>query len=207
MAEHSIDPTRLRTSPAAHLAERMAGSDISGARAVAVRELPFRPQLGLRAVSGSASWSALEAALAVPLPTGVGEVTGDADGMHVLWLGPDEFLAVDVSREQQPRESAAVEAALDGLPGQVVDLTANRTILELTGPGARFVLEKGCAADLHPRAFPVGTAIVTQLGLVPVILHRASDTAFRLYPRASFADHTARWLLDAMLEFAEPGAP
>jgi sarcosine oxidase subunit gamma len=33
----------------------------------------------------------------------------------------------------------------------VVDLSANRTTFELTGPQGRAVLEKGCSLDLHPR--------------------------------------------------------
>ncbi|PRI10663.1 sarcosine oxidase subunit gamma [Leucobacter massiliensis] len=205
MAEHTIELNRLRVSPAAHLADAMRAGEITGPRAVSLRELPFVPQLGLRCVPGSASAAAVEEALGLPLPARVGEVSGDPDGLHVLWLGPDEFLAVDVSRQQEPGEGAQVAAALDGLPGQCVDLSANRTVLELRGPSAREVLEKGCPADLHPRVFPAGSGIVTQLGLVPVLLHRSDERTFRVFPRASFADFTVRWLLDAMVEFAEPG--
>ena len=96
---------------------------------------------------------------------------------------------------------ALAEAALEGPPVQVVELSANRTILELTGPRARTVLEKSCRADLHPRVFGVGTAIVTQLGPVPVLLHRSGQEEFRILPRSSFADFMVRWLLDGMAEF------
>ena len=68
------------------------------------------------------------------------------------------------------------------------------------------MLEKSCRADLHPRAFGIGTAIVTQLGPVPVILHHSSEEAYRVYPRASFADYLVRWLLDGMAEFLGDGA-
>src|SRR5690606_29799617 len=153
--------------------------------AVGLRELSFAVQLGLRAEPESASGRALEAVLGLPLPRRVGEVTGDSAGLHVLWLSPDEFLAVDVSRRQQPGASLEAEAALEGLPGQAVDLSANRTILELSGSQARAVLEKSCQADLHPRAFGVGSAIVTALGPVPVILHHSADHEYRTYPRAS----------------------
>lgn len=189
----------LRVSPAAHLATEMESASVPGV--AALREIPFAPQIGLRCEQGSPSAAALEGALGLPLPVSVGQVTGDADGPHIIWLSPDEFLAVDPSRRQQPGESAAAEAALEGLPGQAVDLSANRTIIELSGARAREVLEKGCRADLHPRAFPVGTAIATQLGLVALILHRSSEQTFRLYPRASFADYTVHWLIDAMTEY------
>lgn len=191
----------FRISPAAHLGEVMEAASRAGS--VSLSEIPFAVQLGLRTTLATSSAEALASALGVNLPNAVGEVTGDVEGLHVFWLGPDEFLAVDVSRRQQPGESATVEAALDGLPGQAVDLSANRTILELAGTEARSVLEKTCRADLHPRAFPVESAILTQVGHVPVILHRASVNNYRLFPRASFADHLVRWLLDGMQEFTK----
>jgi sarcosine oxidase subunit gamma len=195
----------LRVSPAAHLAETMAESSAAGGRQVALRELPFSVQLGLRAHPDSTSGRALEDVFGLPLPRSVGEVTGDPAAQHVLWLSPDEFLAVDVSRQQQPGETLVAEAGLEGLPGQAIDLSANRTILELTGEKARDVLEKSCRADLHPRAFGVGSAIVTALGPVPVILHHSGEDTYRIYPRASFADFTVRWLLDGMAEFLTEG--
>ncbi|WP_019159964.1 sarcosine oxidase subunit gamma [Brevibacterium senegalense] len=197
----TVDLDALRVSPAAHLSEQMSRASAAGGDAVALRELPFTVQVGLRAQPGTASGTALEEAYGLPLPRSVGEVTGAGAGLHILWLSPDEFLAVDVSRRQRPGETAQAEAALEGLPGQVVDLSANRTILELSGEQARAVLEKSCRADLHPRAFGVGSAIVTALGPVPVILHHSAEHEYRVLPRASFADFTVRWLLDGMAEF------
>jgi sarcosine oxidase subunit gamma len=196
-----------RLSPAQHLDAQMRAAEVTGERAVALREIRFAVQIGVRAVPGTPSAVALESVLGLPLPTRHGETTGDAHGTHVLWLGPDEFLAVDVSREQRSGDELALAAALDGLPGQAVDLSANRTILELSGPSAREVLEKGCHADLHPRHFPIGHGIVTALGPVPVILHRSEAQTFRLYPRASFADSLVHWLLDAMAEYRHPHVP
>ena len=190
-----------RVAPAAHLSAAMAAVGERSEGAVALREVEFAVQMGLRARPGSDSATALEQVLGLPLPTGHGQVTGDPAGRHVLWMSPDEFLAVDVSRQQAPGDGQEFEAALEGLPGQAVDLAANRTTLELTGPQARQVLEKGCHIDLHPRAFATGTAVVTPLGPVPVILHRFADDGYRLYPRASFADYLVRWLLDAAEEY------
>lgn len=196
----------LRASPAAHLAEDMAAATAAGGQAVGLRERQFAVQLGLRATPGTASAAALESALGITLPKQVGEVTGEEAGLHTLWLSPDEFLTVDVSRQQRPGETLVAEAALEGLPGQAVDLSANRTILELTGTKAREVLEKSVRADLHPRAFGVGQAISTQMGPVPVIVHHSAEYEYRVYPRASFADFAARWLLDGMAEFLGSGA-
>ena len=191
---------KLRVSPAAHLAQAMQDASVTGI--AELREIPFTPQIGLRCLPGSASAKALETVLGLSLPEGVQGVSGDLNGQQVIWLSPDEFLAIDVSRIQRPGEASDLEAALEGLPGQAVDLSANRTILELSGRHAREVLEKGCRADLHPRVFPVGVAIATQLAQAALILQRSGENTFRLLPRASFADYTVQWLLDAMREYA-----
>lgn len=83
----------------------------------------------------------------------------------------------------------------------VVDVSANRTVLELSGPAARAVLEKGCPVDLHPRAFQPGTAVSTTLTRIPMLLWQTGPEEYRLLPRSSFAGYVSRWLLDAMAEF------
>ena len=109
-AQHSFETDAevldsLRTSPAAHLGEDMARATELGGQAVGLRERSFAVQLGLRATPGTASAEALESALGITLPGRVGEVTGDEAGLHTLWLSPDEFLTVDVSRRQRPGET------------------------------------------------------------------------------------------------------
>lgn len=189
----------------------MAEASDGGPDGVSLREIPFVPQLGIRAEPGGPAAERIARVLSVTLPEGVGQTTGDPDGAHCFWLSPDEFLLVDVSRTHQHGEADAAAAALDDdrpgagrVPGQVLDLSGNRTVLELSGSRARDVLEKGSHVDLHPRAFPVGTAVSTLVGPVQMIVHRAHEDTFRLLPRASFAEYTVRWLLDAMLEFRTP---
>ena len=122
-----------------------------------------------------------------------------------MWLSPDEFL---VFSDGPPAELAsALVDALGDEPGSVIDLSANRTTFELAGPSARLVLEKGCALDLHPRSFAVGTAYTTLIGSVPVVLWKVADDRYRILPRSSFADFLGRWLLDAMAEFKAPELP
>ena len=209
MAEQVLtDIAALRRSPLAHLEDAIREGAVSGERGVSLREIPFLNMVGLRAEPGSAGAKALEAALGLPLPAGHGQVAGTVDGTALLWLGPDEFLLVG---PEGSNATAALTEALGAEPGAVVDLSANRTTLELSGPSARAVLEKGCHVDLHPRAFTPGTAVMTQLGPVPVLLWQTAEEGgaqtYRILPRASFADYTARWLLDAMTEFASPEVP
>jgi sarcosine oxidase subunit gamma len=201
MAEQVLtDISALRRSPLAHLETDMLAGAVGGERAVALREIAFTTQIGLRAEPGTTAHAALAAAAGVALPEGPGQVSGSADGVAILWQGPDEFLLV--APDGSPLLAKLV-AALGAEPGAVVDLSANRTIVELHGPSAREVLEKGCPADLHPRAFGPGHAIMTTLGKVPLLVWQTAESTFRLLPRASFADYTARWLLDAMQEYAD----
>lgn len=186
--------------------QQLAGELESGSGAeVTLREIPFLAQIGLRADPGSPSAVALEWTLTGGLPAGVGDVTELSDDRHVLWMGPDEFLLVAPDEADGGTDPArvtdALSAALGDLPGQVVDLSANRTTLELRGPRAQEVLDKSCRLDLDPVSFPAGSALVTLLGTVSVILWRVEQDTWRIMPRASFATHTARWLLDGVREF------
>lgn len=192
-------------SPAAHLVEKFAAAEVTGSRAVRIREVPFLTMVGVRSVPGSAAAGRIETRLGTSLPAACGSVS-TGDGVSVLWLSPDEFLVISDEWSAAQLMSALVDA-LVGEPGSATDLSANRTTFELAGPSARAVLEKGCRLDLHPRTFGVGTAYVTLIGSVPVLLWKVAEEQFRILPRSSFADFLGRWLIDAMAEFKTPGTP
>ena len=176
-----------RHSPLEPLAEALAAG--SG-DAVALREVPFVAQVNVRADADGAS------ALGLPLEP---NTTADRGDRTLLWLGPDEWLAVGPDGDA-PALAAELEAAGAGWV-TTVDLSSNRTVLELAGPLAREVLAKGCTLDLHPRAFGPGRCAQTALARAQVILEARGD-GFRIYVRGSFATYLATWLLDAMAEYA-----
>lgn len=193
----------LRRSPLHDLATEIRDGGVTGDRAVQLAEVPFLTQVSIRIAPESAGARGIDEALGAPLPRKVGEAT--RSGEHTaLWLGPDEWLVV--SEADAGALVDQLRTAAGDTPAQILDLSANRTVIELTGPGARSVLEKGCPADLHPRSFRDGSAIVTSLARVPVLLWKVQADQFRVLPRASLAQYVAVWLLDAMREFA-PAAP
>jgi sarcosine oxidase subunit gamma len=198
------DLTTLRRSPLDHLHGRFRAERITGERHVELRELPFLTMLSIRVDPASAAFRRLGRLLGAELPQACGHVASAA-GHSMLWLGPDEWLVV--SGTEPDVLVAELRGALAGEHGSVVDVSANRTTLELSGPGARPALEKGCPVDLHPRSFRPGTALATTLGPVPVLLWQTAATTYRVLPRASFADYVARWLLDATSEFAGAQVP
>ena len=199
MANTKPDPRALRESPLQHLAADLEAAEVRGAQGVAVREIPFATMLGIRAAPGSPAHDALAAVLPHGLPAAVGEVTGDPAALAVLWISPDEFLAVSVM--EQPALLDSLETALGQERGHVVDLSSNRTIVELAGPAAVQVLGKTTPTDVHPSVFTVNRAITTTLARTPVLLWRTEETTWRIMPRASFAEHIALVLMDAMHEF------
>ncbi|MBB6418115.1 sarcosine oxidase subunit gamma [Streptomyces sp. AK010] len=208
----------LRRSPLAHLEERMREAAVTGARGVTLTELPYLTMVNLRVDPSSETAGRIETALGAPLPRRCGD-TAASGPRTILWLGPDEWLVLSPPEEavasREPEgvalrepEAVALRDALGSDPGSVVDVSANRTTLELSGPCARQVLEKGCPLDLHPRAFGPGRAMSTTVGPVSVLLWQVDDApTYRLLPRSSFADYLARWLVDAMSEFSRPEVP
>ena len=164
--------------------------------------------MGVRAAAGTETADRL-ASVTGGLPAASGEIRSSGE-TSVLWLGPAEFLVVAPAEAHESLGGdliQALQSALADGEGQVVDLSANRTTFELTGPRARAVLEKGCSLDLHPREFKAGTAYSTVIGNIPAILWKTGEESFRVLPRASFADFLGRWLLDAMREYASAEVP
>jgi sarcosine oxidase subunit gamma len=121
---------------------------------------------------------------------------------RAVWLGPDEWLLTSTAEAPEELESR-VRAALVPLGGSATDVSAQRITLRLTGPRVREVLAKGCAVDLHPRAFGRGSSAQTTLGLAGVVLMTLGDEAddYLVIVRSSFAGYLADWLLDAAVEF------
>jgi len=193
------DPRALRESPLQHLASDMAAAEVTGPRAVAVREIPFATMIGIRAQPGSSAYESIAAVLPHGLPAAVGQVAGTGDALAVLWISPDEFLVVSVV--EKPALLATLESALGDERGHVVDLSSNRTILELNGVAAQEVLRKTTPTDVHPSVFTVNRAITTTLARTPVLMWRTDEMTWRIMPRASFAEHIAFVLMDAMHEF------
>jgi sarcosine oxidase subunit gamma len=198
------DLSDLRRSPVQHLHDRLRDEAVRGERAVELREVPFLHAVSVRVDPGSDACRRLGERLGVDLPQACGRVASSGP-YSALWLGPDEWLVV--AESAGAGLVAALQDALAGDRGSVVDVSANRTTLELSGTSARATLEKGCPVDLHPRSFAPGTAILTTLGPVPVLLWQTDSHTYRVLPRSSFADYVTRWLLDATTEFSGPAVP
>jgi len=163
---------------------------------------PAAAQLCLRGDGGRAFQRAVEGVLGVAAPHTPNTVAG-TDTTRVLWLGPDEWLAVRDGGDATAL-AAALDEALAGAHALVTDVSHSRTILRLEGPRAREVLMKGCSLDLDPVAFGPGRCAQTALARAHMLLHQVNDVpGYHVYAHRSFADYVYAWLEDAAAEYVQ----
>lgn len=169
---------------------------------VRLAEVPYLTQLNLRVDPSGPAATSLEDVLGTALPTRANTAVS-AGELSVLWLGPDEWLVVAPEGQQETLEKA-LRQAIGTEFGTVVNLSAHRTTIELTGERARDVLAKGCSLDLHPTVFTAGSCAQVLLAQAPVLLlaRDGAAPAYWLLVRASYATYVADWLLDACVEYA-----
>ncbi|UEX79056.1 sarcosine oxidase subunit gamma [Spiribacter halobius] len=131
-------------------------------------------------------------------------------GVTLLWLGPDEWLAV-----ADPELTPSVEelmARLQGMHAAVTDLGDGQTWIELAGHQARDLLARGCPLDLHPQSFPAGRCAQTRLAQASVLLYALDSGRLWLQVRRSMARYLWSWLaasldrLEVVEADAEPAA-
>ena len=147
-------------------------------------EEPFRTQLTVRLRKG-------HALLGIALPEPCTFTSGN--GVDILWMGPDEYLVL-----AEPGRQIELEAALSREGAAVVDVSAQRNVVRLTGSHARDVLAHGCSIDLE--VSPPGTCVQTLFARTGIVL-MVREEGFTILVRQSFADYFHAWLADASLEY------
>ena len=163
------------------LAERSSDLDRLDAR-----ELAFIAQLDVRVDPSTA------ANLGFPTEPNTATTSSDRD---VLWLGPDEWLVVG-GPDAAGAIAAELGASLAGLHHSVVDVSANRAVLELKGSSRHDPLASACPIDLHPRSWGDGRCAQSVFGAAQVLLHER-EGATRVFVRPSFANYVVDLLLVA----------
>lgn len=118
-------------------------------------------------------------------------------GNELLWLGPDTWLLL-CPRETVGDLVGALEAALTGVPSQVVDTSDAGATIRLSGPGARRMMMRLTTLDVHPLAFPSGRVARTTLALTHGTVVAVDDApTFDIHVGASACDYLWHWMVDA----------
>lgn len=180
--------------------------DAQAKAAVNLFECPLRSVWNLRGDPSSKTFGKAAAkALGCELPSKPNTVS-EGKALHVLWLGPDEWLVV-ARDEASDKLAKALDKLQESGHVSVTDVSDSRTIIGLSGAAARDVLAKGCSLDLHERVFSAGQCAQTTLALCQMILHQVDETpTYEIHVGRSFAVYAWQWLADAAKEYGPVGA-
>lgn len=178
----------------------LRGTTTGSVATVAIRELPGLHTIDLRVAPGSTAQAAVAGALGIDLPekpgkTGGSSVSGEVE-VHSLCLAPDWWLVVGLSEPEQK-----VAPLRDHDHFSVVDVSGQRTTIELEGPRVREVLAHLWEQDLREKSFPVGSVSQGLMAKAPVIVFHIAEFRYRVMVRSSFALHLWKALVDAAEEW------
>ncbi len=168
-----------------------------------LKELSPHAQVNLRGDIGDSSFAeAVKSATGIDLPETPNKVATGKD-FKALWLSPDEWLLIGAGEATALIQS--LEEALAGQHVAVNDVSANRTIFELSGPYCHQVLMKSSEVDFHPRVFAPGDCVQTLIAKSQAIVEQVGEGAFHIYVRSSFSRYVGAWLAEALAEYGEAG--
>ncbi|AZN98487.1 sarcosine oxidase subunit gamma [Mesorhizobium sp. M9A.F.Ca.ET.002.03.1.2] len=125
-----------------------------------------------------------------------------AEDATLIWSGPDQFLVLSKGGKHAMEPLGRTFAASASLSDQ----SHARALIAISGTKARTMLAKLSSLDLHPAAFPAGTAAATSIDHTSVTLWRGNDlpdgqAVFNLLAFATFAESLWHTMLDAGAEY------
>jgi len=179
----------------------LQGMNIGTVATVAIRELPGLNTIDLRVAPGTSTQAAIAEALGVDLPGKPGQVQdvsiSNGGETHFLCLAPDWWLIVGMQGAEQRLAPLLLK---NDYHFSIVDVSGQRTTIELEGPNARDVLAHLWDQDLREKSFPVGRVSQGLMAKAPVIVCHIAPFHYRVMVRSSFALHLWKALADAVEE-------
>lgn len=187
------------------------GSALHGGldKGIYIAEVPYTPGIDLRVDPSSPAFAAVNLALGLTLNPQVGSVVRknadcivsqdqqpDSNGISALCLGPDWWLltgTADIESLLKPVQSAHHIS--------VVDVSAQRTKLEIYGPKVKEILGHVWEQDLRDAKFPIDTCTQGLMAKSPVILWHCYENCYLIFVRSSFATHLWDVLADSTVEY------
>ncbi|MFM1825507.1 MAG: hypothetical protein RLZZ37_142 [Actinomycetota bacterium] len=165
-------------------------------KSIFIKEKPFATTLDIRVKPKSKSQKIIENTLKVKLPLKVGQTFKNSK-FTVLTLGPDWWLIVgaNLNHEKLLRSKLKNEFA------SIVDVSSQRTFIEVSGKYAKEVLEHGWELNLNQDVFKPGMCAQSVIARSPAILYHGPVNTYHLYVRSSFAQHLWNFLTDASMEY------
>lgn len=181
----------------------LKGMNRGSVTTVAIRELPGLHTIDLRVASGTPAQASIAQALSMDLTGHTGQIrgasiSGEAEA-YALCLAPDWWLIIGL--EDADQDLAKLLPLKNEYHFSAVDVSGQRTTIELEGPNAREVLAHLWDQDLREKSFPVASVSQGLLAKAPVIVCHTAPFRYRLMVRSSFAVHVWKALVDAAEEW------
>jgi len=134
---------------------------------------------------------AIGSALGLLAPARPGRHAGD-DGLSLIGIGAGTWLALREAAD--PFWSDGLRDRLAGL-ASVSDQSGAYVIFRITGAGARTLLQRGLAIDLHPAVFGPGAAAVSAIAHIGVVIWPVTEGGgYDVAIQRSYANCFAHWL-------------
>lgn len=133
------------------------------------------------------------------LPSAANSFTSSGE-RRAVWLGPDEYLLVCAEYEQTELHRT-ISTQMTGQHFALTVISDALSVYQVSGPGVRDMLAKGCALDLDKSVFRPGMCAQSSLDRAAVTFICETDDSLRLICRRSFADYVESWLKDASTEY------
>ena len=165
---------------------------------VAIRELPGLHTIDLRVAPGTSTQAAVAEALGMDLPGKPGQTLSGGGEAQALCLAPDWWLIVGF---QEGDQKLAPLRLNNNYHFSAVDVSGQRTTIELEGPKVREVLAHLWGQDLREKSFPIASVSQGLMAKAPVIVFHIAQFRYRLMVRSSFALHLWKALVDAAEEW------
>jgi sarcosine oxidase subunit gamma len=175
----------------------LQGMHIGTVETVAIREIAGLHTLDLRVAQGTAAFTAVADLPGMNLPNKTGLISIAVERL-ALCLAPDWWLLIGFETAEAKLASLKFESDHHF---SIVDVSGQRTTIEVKGPHARDVLAHLWEQDLREKNFPVGTVSQGLMAKAPVIVYHFDPLCFRVLVRSSFAVHLWKALVDAAEEW------
>jgi sarcosine oxidase, subunit gamma len=180
----------------------LEGMNMGTAATVAIRELPELHTIDLRVAPGTSTQAAVAEALGIDLPGKPGQTLGGAVSgggeAHALCLAPDWWLIIGFQEAEQKLTPLLLK---NHYHFGVVDVSGERTTIELEGPKVREVLAHLWDQDLREKSFSNASVSQGLMAKAPAIVWHIAPIRYRVMVRSSFALHLWKALIDAAEEW------
>ncbi|QNV40265.1 hypothetical protein IDM48_02180 [Rothia amarae] len=174
-----------------------------------IQEVPSLTLMRIEVDPYSEAARRMQKVLGAELPKAPGEVSGDKKAQEIffgtrkvvacLWVHEDTFLVV--SQVDPAKLGRALNSALGKDPGLVLDVSFNRSVLELAGSDIAEVLARTVSFEENaPKFFGEGSAWRCNVGESEVMLWRIGEHQYLMVPRNSHTPGVVVSVFDAIEE-------